>query len=220
MDLFIKRYWLYKKSITLFVMLPFYMRGGDIMQKSTVKKKNMLSKILSLTVIMMFVLPVFSLASTNLGYGYDTSVYPYSYTVSYTDGTYAYNFDVWSESPVYYNESTRKLVFTDDLISKQSTSQTYWSRSVDEIFPSDGFYIASPLDFSGQVLGNSGEQTPPVVTDPEVPNGDNEFFSSLTASNIGLSITSWVSNFNSLLLVVVSVGLGFVVVRFVRGLMF
>lgn len=42
----------------------------------------------------------------------------------------------------------------------------------------------------------------------------------LTAAAITGEATSWVGNFEPLLIVVVGVGLGFAVVRFVRGLFF
>lgn len=44
--------------------------------------------------------------------------------------------------------------------------------------------------------------------------------STLTTSAITTNATSWVSNFEPLLLVVVGVGLGFAVVRFVKSMFF
>jgi hypothetical protein len=45
-------------------------------------------------------------------------------------------------------------------------------------------------------------------------------FSNITASSILTESTTWANNFNSMLLVVVGVGIGFACVRFVKGLFF
>jgi hypothetical protein len=47
-----------------------------------------------------------------------------------------------------------------------------------------------------------------------------EMFSNLSASNILTQSTTWANNFDSLLLVVVGVGIGFACVRFVKSLFF
>jgi len=50
--------------------------------------------------------------------------------------------------------------------------------------------------------------------------GTSSMFTSLTSSNIMSQATTMANNFDSLLLVVVGVGLGFACVRFVKSLFF
>lgn len=146
--------------------------------------------------------------------------------------------DLQTTSGIFYNNSQGELEATSGvkLYQLNKTTDTYvftLSMAV-----GDGSIIGqnyTPLDSSGEKIYSDSSQTNVIWekstsgTSPEPDPGDDtntnpigglNMFASLTTSAITTEATSWANHFDSLLLVVVGVGVGFAAVRFVKSLFF
>ncbi len=209
----------------------------------TKKKKPIKHKVLSLLLLLVLALPISAFASTA---GTGTSSNPYQLDSTTLENLKSAHPDYYLASVVFYSSAMSKYYkeyyfsqseitykSADASVNSTSTllrftdSATSWSSGINvgnsysrgvgaEQFNSfTAVYAPAPAEDPG-TTPDTGDNT---NTNPNT-GGNTNMFTNITSTSILTEATTWAGNFDSMLLVVVGVGVGFACVRFVKGLFF